>query len=112
MRTFLLLMAGWLLPLFAVAALPPAAPAAGLSIRRLPASGQLLTQGWHYHPGDNSAWARPDFDDRAWDTPPTRPRRQLPAHLRTGINWLRLRLELSASLRQRALLLLTNSSGA
>ena len=113
MRTFLLLVAGWLLSLFAVAAPRPADTAAVLRIHRLPASGLLLQKGWRYHPGDNPAWARPDFDDSAWDTlNPTRPQRQLPARLGTGINWLRLRFELGDSLRQRALLLLTSTSGA
>ena len=85
---------------------------AALQISRLPAAGLVLTKGWRYHPGDNPAWARPDFDDSAWDTlNPTRPQRQLPARLGTGINWLRLHFELGDSLRQRALLLLTSTSG-
>ena len=112
MRFVFLLAAVWLLALPARAMLLPPDTAA-LRIARLPAAGLLLQKGWRYHPGDNPAWARPDFDDSAWDTlNPTRPQRQLPARLGTGINWLRLRFELGDSLRQRALLLLTNTSGA
>ena len=110
MRYFLLLAALGLL--FGAATAAPL-PTDTLRINRLPAAGLLLQKGWRYHPGDNSAWARPDFDDSAWDTlNPTRPQRQLPARLGTGINWLRLRFELGDSLRQRALLLLTSTSGA
>jgi hypothetical protein len=33
-----------------------------------------LNGPWKFHPGDNPAWARPDFDDSAWGkmdlTPP------------------------------------------
>jgi hypothetical protein len=25
-----------------------------------------LIQGWHFHAGDNPAWAQPDFDDSSW----------------------------------------------
>ena len=112
MRSVFLLAAVWLLALPARAT--PSPDTAALRINRLPATtGLLLKNGWRYHVGDNPAWARPDFDDRAWDTlSPTRPRRGLPPALGTGISWLRLRFELGDSLRQRALLLLTNSYGA
>jgi len=110
MRYFLLLAALGLL--FGAATAAPL-PADTLRIDRLPATGLLLNKGWRYHAGDDPAWARPGFDDSAWDTlNPTRPQRQLSARLGTGINWLRLRFELGDSLRQRALLLLTNTSGA
>ena len=26
-----------------------------------------LDDGWKYHPGDNAAWAKPDFDDSSWE---------------------------------------------
>ena len=74
-------------------------------IRRLPAGGLALTTGWRAHPGDNPAWARPDFDDRGWESlDPTRPRREQPAPYRTGISWWRKRLRLGDSLRRRDLL--------
>ena len=93
MRTFLLLVVGWMLSQAATAAPLPADTAA--RAHRLPATSLLLDKGWRYHAGDNPAWARPDFDDSAWDTlNPARPQSQLPARLGTGINWLRLRFEL------------------
>ncbi|SFQ77758.1 ATP-binding protein [Hymenobacter arizonensis] len=104
MRYFLLLLACWLLALVAQATpLPP--DTAVLQVNRLPDTGLLLEKGWRYHAGDNPAWARPDFDDSGWDTlNPTRPRRELPAALGTGISWLRLRIRLGDSLRRHELL--------
>ncbi|WP_223827660.1 sensor histidine kinase [Hymenobacter armeniacus] len=103
MRLVLLLAALGLL--FGVAtAAPLPADTAVLRINRLPAAGLLLAHGWRYHPGDDPAWPRPDFDDSAWDTlNPTRPRRELPPALGTGISWLRLRFRLGDSLHQREL---------
>jgi len=91
MRYFLLLAALWLLSgVAATGALP--ADTAAIRINRLSPSDLLLDKGWRYHAGDNQAWARPDFDDRTWDTlNPARPQRALPPALRTGISWLRLR---------------------
>ncbi|SFQ78897.1 ATP-binding protein [Hymenobacter arizonensis] len=117
MRTFLLLAAGWLLTLLAGAAPLPADTAAVVPVNTLTPKGStnglLLTRGWRYQLGDNPAWARPDFDERGWDTlNPARPRRELPAGLRTGISWLRLRFRLADSLRQRAVLLQADGYGA
>src|SRR5438094_174244 len=106
MRYFLLLAALWLL--FAKAASAASLPTdtATLNVTRLPAQGLLLDKGWHYHAGDNPAWARPDLDDSRWDTiSPTQPRRKLPVAVRTGISWLRLHFRLGDSLRQRELVL-------
>ncbi|MFD1470603.1 ATP-binding protein [Hymenobacter caeli] len=105
MRYFLLLAALGLL--FGVAtAAPLPADTAVLRINRLPADGLLLNKGWRYHAGDDPAWARPDFDDRGWDTlNPTRPRPGLPPAVRTGMSWLRLHFRPGDSLRQYHLLL-------
>ncbi|HEX8507348.1 MAG TPA: histidine kinase dimerization/phospho-acceptor domain-containing protein, partial [Hymenobacter sp.] len=109
MRYLLLLAALWLLSGVATAA-PLPADTTVLHINRLPEGGLMLTQGWRYHPGDDAAWARPDFDDSAWDTlNPSRPRRELPRAGQTGISWLRLRFRLGDSLRQHDLLLRTAS---
>ncbi|MFC7671361.1 hypothetical protein ACFQT0_31105 [Hymenobacter humi] len=111
MRYVLLLAALWLLALPA-RAMPPC-PATAQRIVRLPPDGLLLQQGWRYHPGDNPAWARPDFDDAAWDTiNPTRPRRELPADFSKGISWLRLRFRPGDSLRLREVLVQARELGA
>ena len=77
-----------------------------LRVTRLPAAGLLLTQGWRYRPGDDPARARSDFDDRAWDTLALRRNgREMPRATQTGVYWLRLRFQLSDSLRPRTLAL-------
>ena len=112
MRFFLLLAALGLL--FGVAtAAPLPADTAALRINRLPANGLLLQKGWRYHAGDDPAWARPDFNDSAWDTlSPSRPRQTLPPALSSGISWLRLRFRLGDSLRQESLMLTAWELGA
>ncbi|UOQ98584.1 ATP-binding protein [Hymenobacter sp. 5317J-9] len=113
MRLVLLLAALGLL--FGVAtAAPLPADTAVLRINRLPATGRFLLQkGWRYHAGDDPAWARPDFDDRAWDTlNPTRPRRAQPRAVQTGISWLRLRFRPGDSLRGHDLLVNFGELGA
>ncbi|WP_233168917.1 sensor histidine kinase [Hymenobacter sp. BT523] len=113
MRYFLLLAALWLFSGVATAA-PLPADTAVLRIDRLAATGGFLLQkGWRYHAGDDPAWARSDFDDRAWDTlNPTRPRRAQPRAVQTGISWLRLRLRLGDSLRGHDLLVNFGELGA
>ncbi|ALW85797.1 hypothetical protein AUC43_12260 [Hymenobacter sedentarius] len=92
MRYIILLAAIWLLALPAQTTPLPTPDTAVLRIDRLPTSGLMLIKGWRYHPGDDPAWARPDFDDSARGTlNPYRPQRELPARLHMGIGWLRLR---------------------
>ncbi|MVN77564.1 histidine kinase [Hymenobacter sp. HMF4947] len=106
----LLLSGLWLLAQLAAAG-PPTPPS--VRVERLPPMGLLLAKGWRAHAGDNPAWSQPDFDERDWDTlNPTRPRRELPPALSTGISWLRLRVQLGDSLRLRAPLLSVNYLGA
>lgn len=84
-----------------------------LRIDHLPEGGLLLDKGWRYHPGDDSAWARPDFNDSAWDTlNPVRPWREQPTRFYTGRSWLRLRFQLGDSLSRQVLLLRPNGTGA
>jgi two-component system NtrC family sensor kinase len=108
---YLVLFGGlWLLSRLPAAA-QPVSPV--VRVERLPAKGLPLTAGWRYHPGDDPAWARPDFDDRRWEELDLgRPQRELPARLQTGISWLRLRLRVGDSLRQHALLLQLGALGA
>jgi signal transduction histidine kinase len=77
MRTFLLLAAGWLLTLLVGAAPLPADTAAVLRVNSLAPKGStnglLLKKGWRYQVGNNPAWARPEFDERGWDTLNPRP---------------------------------------
>ena len=75
---------------------------AGLVVGRLPAGGLLLQKGWRYHPGDNPAWAKPDFDDSGWDSL-TVARDGWPLPPQASAGWFRLRLRLGDSLRSEAL---------
>ncbi|MCU0339045.1 MAG: hypothetical protein MUE30_04115 [Spirosomaceae bacterium] len=36
-------------------------------IDSLPTQGILLDKGWKWHGGDNPEFAKPDFDDSAWE---------------------------------------------
>ena len=114
MKHFFLVLLAALELLFGVAAAQPLPPdTAAVHINKLPATGLLLSRGWRYHAGDDPAWARPDFDDSAWDTiNPTRPRRELSPALGTGISWLRLRFRLGDSLRAQSLALHAYEVGA
>ena len=57
--------------------------------------GGALLGIWKYHPGDNSEWANPAFDDTEWESTNTlmfRP--ELPESSWEGIGWFRLRLSI------------------
>jgi len=49
-----------------------------------------LSHGWRFHPGDNPAWARPDFDDGSWPVASFSD----PGAYGLGYRWFRLRLQL------------------
>ncbi|OGX81062.1 hypothetical protein BEN47_19465, partial [Hymenobacter lapidarius] len=97
-----------LLLLLAGRAWGQAAPDTAVAVlRTVPYSGTVLDQGWKFRAGDDPAWAQPDFDDRAWTpvNPNQRPQ-VLPQLHAARIGWLRLRLQVPDSLRNRALVLL------
>ena len=76
-------------------------------LRTVPATGTVLDHGWKFQAGDDPAWARPDFDDRAWASiNPNQHPQLLPQVQAARIGWLRLRLQVPDSLRTRALVLL------
>lgn len=55
--------------------------------------GILLNEGWRFYPGDNPAFARPDFDDHRWQPiDPTQPVQTLQPLRQAGVGWLRLRI--------------------
>lgn len=62
-------------------------------IGSLPAEGVLLNQGWKWHAGDNPKWARPDFDDSAWEgIDPTKDINNLPQIRKAGKGWFRIHI--------------------
>lgn len=78
----------------------------GAGIRRL--SGM-----WKYHPGDDVAWAAPEFDDRNWEAAftPLRPDK-MPAGGWPAIGWFRLRVRTDSTLWNRPLALICKQFGA
>ncbi|QMW04773.1 ATP-binding protein [Spirosoma foliorum] len=82
-------------------------------IDSLPQDGILLDKGWKWHLGDNSDWAKPDFDDARWDTlNPTREIALLHQLPQQGIGWLRIRLHVVPLLRGKIVCLSTIQVGA
>jgi serine phosphatase RsbU (regulator of sigma subunit) len=74
---------------------------------------QVQLRSWKYHPGDDTAWARPGFDDTQWET--------LPSGFKIGIvkekkfmgsGWFRLRLRVDSALRGKPVALQLFQSGA
>ena len=54
---------------------------------------------WRYHPGDDSTWASPEFDDSDWDTLKTRMViEDLPEDTWKGIGWFRTVIKIDSSL--------------
>ncbi len=82
-------------------------------IDSLPTTGVLLDKNWKYHAGDNPDFAKPEFDDSAWENiDPTRDIFDLPQIYKTGqIVWLRLRLSIDSSINY-PLALMIEQSGA
>lgn len=69
--------------------------ATGIPILTLEAisSGNTSFGNWKYHPGDESAWASPTFDDSAWEVVNTMlPKDKLRKNRWEGIGWFRLHL--------------------
>ena len=59
-----------------------------------------LNDVWRYHPGDDSSWALPTFDDSDWDTLKTRMViEELPEGTWEGIGWFRTVIKIDSSLR-------------
>ncbi len=72
-----------------------------------------LSKPWHFHPGDDPAWARPDFDDAAW--PLVRPDlRDLDGAARgwAGIGWFRRRVRLDPAVHNQAVGVHVEQAGA
>lgn len=72
-----------------------------------------LFENWRYHPGDDPAWAAPDFDDREWETMnPLLPSNQYPASGWEGIGWFRAHLNVDSSLWAVPLAIYVDQAGA
>ena len=101
------------LPVHRAAAQAVLPDTAGTVLRTVPLGGSVLDKGWKFRAGDDSAYARPGYDDAGWA--PINPNQlpgQLPKLAGVRVGWLRLRLVVADSLRGRALVLLFQQTGA
>ena len=73
----------------------------------------MLSGEWKYHPGDDPAWASPEFDDSAWETASTllKPGK-MPAAGWPSIGWFRLHVEVDSTLWNTPLALVCKQFGA
>ena len=63
-----------------------------------------IQENWKYHPGDNAAWALPEFNDSAWEDASTLLKLDsLPRSGWSGAGWFRLRLSIDSSLLNKPL---------
>ena len=77
---------------------------AAFRIDSLPAEGILLDKGWKWHAGDNPDFAKPDFDDSAWERiDPTKTIHYLPQIRKEPVGWFRLRLRIDSSFLNKPL---------
>ena len=61
-----------------------------------------LNDVWRYHPGDDSSWASPLFDDSNWDTLKSRMMTEdFPEDKWEGIGWFRTVIKIDSSLRSK-----------
>jgi signal transduction histidine kinase len=73
-----------------------------LRIDSLPAEGVLLDARWKWQKGDNPEWAKAGFDDRNWNRlNPSATVLQLSEIVPKGIVWLRLKFEITNSLKKK-----------
>lgn len=73
----------------------------------------LLNKGWTFHVGDNPAWAKPEFDDTAWESiDPTTEIAYLPQVQQAEIGWFRLCLTVSPAVLNQSLAVLIGQVGA
>ncbi|GAB3989465.1 hypothetical protein GCM10028807_14430 [Spirosoma daeguense] len=79
----------------------------------LPSKGLLLNMAWKWHMGDNSDWAKPQFNDARWDTlTPTRTIGSIHQLPQQGIGWLRIRFHVAPQLRGKPISIILEQSGA
>ena len=75
--------------------------------------GLPLDKNWLYKKGDDSLWAKSDFDDSKWDTASTSlDLSELPAKTFEGIGWFRIHLSVDSSLLNKTLALMILQWGA
>ncbi len=78
-------------------------------------AGQIeLIENWRYHPGDDAAWSKPDFDDRDWETleNPWLASEGIPRSGWDSIGWFRLYVTVDSLMARRPLGFTMQQAGA
>jgi two-component system NtrC family sensor kinase len=83
----------------------------GVTINSLGKGGLPLNHGWKFHPGDDPAFARNDYNDNNWQNIDPGVRIPLlPRPAQQGIGWLRLKLHVAPGLRRNAFITIVQST--
>jgi signal transduction histidine kinase len=87
--------------------------AGNFQLNEISARGVTLDKGWKFHAGDNSEWARHNFNDASW-TPidPTDEIHHLQGLKRSGIGWFRLRMQVDSHLLDKTFAFAVSIFGA
>ncbi|GAB3639434.1 ATP-binding protein [Spirosoma arcticum] len=73
----------------------------------------LLDKGWKWHAGDNTDWARPEFNDATWESiDPTQDIMDVPQLWKTNVGWFRLRFTVDSVMMAKSLAMLVQQTGA
>lgn len=84
-----------------------------IQLNKLPSEGILLDKGWKFHQGDDSAWAKPDYNDRDWQAiDPSLDIRHMPQIKNVTIFWMRVKLLVDSSLIDQPLGMTISQVGA
>ncbi|MBD2701756.1 sensor histidine kinase [Spirosoma sp. BT702] len=79
----------------------------------IPPPGLSLDKGWKWQSGDNPNWARPDFNDSAWESiDPTQDLMDIPQFWKTNVGWLRIRFRVDSVTTTKSLAMLVEQNGA
>jgi len=72
-----------------------------------------LSGPWKYQPGDDSTWARPDFNDQSWSVvnPFWLSATDIPLEKWQAVGWFRLHLTVDSTLRSRSFNLFMQQAG-
>ncbi len=74
---------------------------------------KINTAKWKYHKGDNTAWAKPDYNDAIWDSVKTRlDFDNLPKDYFENIGWFRLSINIDTALINKPLAFSLSHNGA
>lgn len=71
----------------------------------------LWELSWRYHPGDDPAWASPEFDDRTWEAVDVH-LDSIPGSGWTGIGWYRLHVIIDSHFPRRSIGITGSHSGS